>query len=293
MKIDIEPGKYVIAVSGGVDSVVLLDVLSKRETGELIVAHFDHGIRADSTEDEKFVEKLAKKYNLPFESGKGHLGPKTSEEEARHARYEFLKKILSKHKAAAIITAHHQDDLIETATINMLRGTGRKGLSSLKSRPGLLRPLLGVPKKELVKYAKSHRLVWREDPTNIDQKYYRNYIRHSVLPKMSAANKQKLLKIIERASSRDIEIDHMIDRLLDTSIDGDEISRTWFARLPHSISKELLAHWLRKHNLPFDARALERLSIQIKTLPKNKHADAGQGWSFTAGEHTIRLSGPK
>lgn len=293
MKLNIDPGKYVVAVSGGVDSVVLLDALSKQEGVELIVAHFNHGIRPDSANDEEFVKKLAEKYHLPFEKGQGNLGSNASEEKARKARYDFLNETLSKYQAKAIITAHHQDDLVETATINLLRGTGRKGLNSLKSRPGLLRPLLGISKEELIKYAKNHGLSWREDPTNIDQKYYRNYIRHSVLPKMSAGNKQKLLKIIQGASSRDIEIDRMIDRLLDTSVDGDAVSRTWFAGLPHSVSKELLAHWLRKHKLPFDAGTLERLSVQIKTIPKGKRVDAGQGWSFTANNHTIRLQRPK
>src|SRR5688572_27728765 len=133
MKINVAPGKYIVAVSGGVDSMVLLHLLSQHSQSELIVAHFDHGIRPDSAEDRKLVEKTAKKYGLEFVYREGELGPGASEAEAREARYGFLQIIKVKHNAKAIVTAHHQDDMLETAIINMLRGTGRKGLSSLVS----------------------------------------------------------------------------------------------------------------------------------------------------------------
>src|SRR5438445_4950610 len=115
-----KPGSYAVAVSGGVDSVVLLDILAKRDDLELAVAHFDHGIREDSVEDRHFVEGLAKNYGLPFIYEEGSLGPKSSEAEAREARYKFLRQAQKKAGAKAIITAHHQDDLLETAILNML-----------------------------------------------------------------------------------------------------------------------------------------------------------------------------
>src|SRR5437764_343012 len=128
-----KPGKYVVAVSGGVDSVALLDMLARSDDLKLVVAHFDHGIRKDSAKDRKFVEDLAKNYDLPFVYEEGHLGSGTSEAVARGARYDFLHRVKKSHGAQAIITAHHQDDVLETAIINLLRGTGRKGLTSLTS----------------------------------------------------------------------------------------------------------------------------------------------------------------
>ena len=89
-------GKYIVAVSGGVDSVVLLDLLSKTDS-ELVVAHFNHGIRNNSGEDADFVKQLAKKYKLDYEEEKANLGPNASEEIARKARYDFLNKITRKH----------------------------------------------------------------------------------------------------------------------------------------------------------------------------------------------------
>src|SRR5579884_1275816 len=104
MRIAVEPGKYTLAASGGVDSMVLLDLLSNLPGVELIVAHFDHGIRPGSSIDEQFVRQAIKNYDLPFEHGRGNLGAQASEAAARDARYEFLRSVKRKHGAAAIIT---------------------------------------------------------------------------------------------------------------------------------------------------------------------------------------------
>lgn len=289
MKVELEPGKYAVAVSGGVDSVALLDMASKLPEAELVVAHFDHGIREDSAKDREFVRGLAKRYGLKFEAAEGRLGPDASEEKARAARYQFLKSIQKKHGAKAIVTAHHRDDMLETAIINLLRGTGPRGLSSLRSRPGVLRPFLNRTKAEIIDYARENNLKWREDPTNLDQRYLRNYIRHSVLPKISAAQRKKLGQIIDKSGIETDEIESLAGSLLDTSIDGDRVSREWVASLPHTVARELLAHWLRSRGIAFDGRTLERLSVSLKTLKKGKKVDISQGWVFAVGEHTIRL----
>src|SRR5688572_12503510 len=91
MDVQLEPGKYVVAVSGGVDSMVLLDVLTQYPQLELVVAHFEHGIRPDSGKDFRLVKAAAKKYKLPFAAAHGNLGPTVSEATARKARYEFLE----------------------------------------------------------------------------------------------------------------------------------------------------------------------------------------------------------
>ena len=119
----LKPGKYVLAVSGGVDSMTLLDVLSKNTELDLVVAHFNHGIRDDSSEDEKLVLEAARKYNLSVRLGHARLGPKASEADARQARYIFLHSVVRQEDAKALITAHHQDDMLETAILNLLMVT--------------------------------------------------------------------------------------------------------------------------------------------------------------------------
>jgi tRNA(Ile)-lysidine synthase len=131
---------YIVAVSGGVDSVVLLDMLSKTQH-KLIVAHVDHGIRGkESAADARFVAALARRYQLPFVSTELHLGAHASEETAREKRYEFLFGEAEKYRAV-VVTAHHRDDIIETITLNLTRGTGWRGLAVL-ARKDIERPPL-------------------------------------------------------------------------------------------------------------------------------------------------------
>lgn len=180
------PGKYVAAVSGGVDSVSLLDMLARRGGYELIVAHVDHGWRNDSPKDAKLVKALAAKNNALFETTK--LNNVKNEDTARAKRYEFFLKLQEKHKAEGVITAHHHNDYIETSIYNLLRGSGARGIVSPLSRQGILRPLINIQKDEIVRYAKSHNLEWREDTTNTDVSYRRNFIRRILLPEIKVAD---------------------------------------------------------------------------------------------------------
>lgn len=175
---------YILAISGGVDSVVLLDMTVRGELAslsspsELIVAHFEHGIRGDDSKaDARFVERLSQKYRLKFEIGHGNLTEMASEDIARQARYKFLRK-LAKQYDAQIVTAHHQDDVLETIAINLVRGTGWRGLAVMDS--DVLRPLVNLRKAQIYRYALEHRLEYVEDATNHDRKYLRNRLRSKV-----------------------------------------------------------------------------------------------------------------
>jgi tRNA(Ile)-lysidine synthase len=285
VNLNIKPGKYVTAVSGGADSIVLLDLLTKIPELELIVAHYDHGIREDSRKDCELVEQVAKKHGLIFEAEQGHLGADASEETARNARYGFLKKIQKKHEADAIITAHHEDDLIETAVINIIRGTGPRGLTSLSSRPGLIRPLLGFTKLQIKNYAKENKLQWHEDPTNKELKYLRNYVRHVILPKLSSGSKEKLLKIIRGSFSSNAQINELVESLA-LSL---PIKRQSLNQLPHGVAKEILSSILRDKKVAFDAKTIERLSIDLKTKTEKSRLDISGGWYFLIENNLISL----
>lgn len=287
MEIRLQQGKYVEAVSGGVDSVVLLDLLAKVPGVELAVAHLDHGIRKDSAEDRKFVEGLAKQYGLEFHYDEARLGPKASEALAREARYQFLRKVKNRTGSEAIITAHHRDDVLETMIINILRGTGRKGLSSLSSKEDIIRPLLGNSKQQIIAYAKSHGLEWHEDPTNVNQAYLRNYVRHSILSKLTDSQKKSLLNIYEKAGPLNEEIDNLVIELF---LKGDGLPRAIFNSLDHKLACEVIAAWLRKENLPFTKTVVDRLVIGLKTGLENKRIEAGRGRYFTVAKTTIRMN---
>ena len=286
MEVNVKPGKYVVAVSGGVDSMALLHMLANQRGIELVVAHFEHGIREDSDEDRRLVQAAAAHYGLPFVFARGHLGAGTSEAAARDARYAFLRKVREEQGADAIITAHHQDDQIETALINMLRGTGPRGLSSLRSTDEISRPLLHISKAALLVYAKAHDLAWREDSTNADERYLRNYLRRRVLPKLTPAGRGQMVQRIAAAA----ELHAAIERELAPHVQTAQLDRAWFIQLPYDVSAEAMAMWLRKNGSQFDRTVIHRLTVFAKTAAPGKRADVGAAYVLLASKNHITLS---
>jgi tRNA(Ile)-lysidine synthetase-like protein len=182
-------GRYVVAVSGGVDSVALLNLLASEKTKrdyELTVAYFDHGWRDDTKRDREAVSAAAERHQLTVHFGTAKEKSR-SEAEARRQRYEFLESVRRQTKSTAIITAHHADDWLETAVFNTLRGTGLSG-QVLTTSQGVLRPVLAVGKAELLEYARQQELIWQEDSTNADTTLARNFLRREFLPTVNQQN---------------------------------------------------------------------------------------------------------
>lgn len=291
MDVKLPKGTYVLAVSGGVDSMVLLDIL-RRQTGiKLVVAHFNHGIRDDSDKDEALVADVARKHRLDFEVGYGQLGRKTSEDDARQARYKFLHSVKKKYEANAIITAHHQDDYLETAMINLLRGTDRKGLIAISSNQRVMRPLLQHPKSAIKSYAKKHKVKWREDSSNQKQFYLRNYIRLHLIPKLDEASKANLLNNIDNVAKISQELDELIATLSQSMIKNNLLYRDKFSLLPHRIGRELLAGWLRNNGIrAFDRHIIERLAVAVKTAPAGTRHDIYSGKTLSISRLTAKIN---
>lgn len=284
------PGKYVVAVSGGVDSMALLHLLRNQPGIILTVAHLDHGIREDSSEDRKLVQTVARQYGLPFVFHEARLGAGASEATARKVRYDFLHKVRRSSGANALITAHHQDDVLETAIINLIRGTGRKGLTSLGSRHDVVRPLLRHPKTALLAYAREHGLNWREDSTNQNTHYLRNYIRVHIVPRLDEAARQRLLTLTGRLREINREIDTSLVNYLHVQDKEAQLNRRQFNQLPHALARETMAAWLRANGLSgFDRRLLERLVIAAKVSPAGKQFDVLQGCRLAVGVANLAL----
>lgn len=266
MNIEVQPGKYVVAVSGGVDSMVLLDVLAKEKGVELVVAHYDHGIRQDSQQDARFVVDQAEKLGLVVEVGQGQLGREASEETARNSRYAFLRMLKQKHEADSIITAHHQDDQIETALINMIRGTGPRGLVPMIFNPEITRPFLNIPKKEILKYAENNKLSWREDTTNQDPRYLRNLLRIRVINDMTPEERQEILRYIDEVKRNYEEADGIMDSISANLFEDDAtLKRSAFILLPDEVANEVMVRWLRKNRISTSRGGISRLVIAVKT----------------------------
>lgn len=223
----------ILAISGGVDSSVLLDIYAKKTNLNLIVAHFDHGIRSDSASDAEFVKSLAKKYSLPFESKREELGKNASEDLARTRRYEFLRGLAKKYKAK-VVTAQHSDDVIETVVINLIRGTGWRGLAVMDS--DVIRPLINMTKQEIIDYAKINSLKWREDSTNDSDNYLRNRIRRKLCSFDEDAKKQ-ILGLWSEQKNLKKQIDKEVCEIIG---DKKSYSRYFFTHIDEVCAKECL-----------------------------------------------------
>ncbi|MCD6109902.1 tRNA lysidine(34) synthetase TilS [bacterium] len=179
----------ILAFSGGPDSVYLfyqIKKVQKLHPFTVILAHFNHNLRGkDSIKDEQFCKRFANKNKVIIEIGSANIKNKkgNTEDIARKYRYKFLNKVKEKYDAEFIVTAHHLDDNIETFLMNFMRGTGLKGLSAMQVKSlNILRPLLGVSKKEILSYLKKYSIRFCIDKTNFDESYTRNNVRKNIIP---------------------------------------------------------------------------------------------------------------
>lgn len=276
-----------VAVSGGVDSVVLLDMLIKQ--GEaVVVAHFDHGIRADSADDARFVKALAARYDVPFVSRREELGEGASEAVARARRYAFLRNE-ARRIGATLVTAHHADDVIETIAINICRGTGWRGLAVL-ANPKIERPLLHKTKAELYAYALLHRLEWVEDETNATEMYLRNRLRKRIHAQLNEASKQELLNLRSQQLEKKTHIETELKRLISP---GNRYSRYFFIMTPQEVAVEMLRYIAVLHTgKSLQRPQLERALIAIKTLRSGATHEAGDGLVFHFSVRTFLVKLP-
>lgn len=261
--------KYIVAVSGGVDSVVLLDMLKKSGEHELIVAHFDHGIRPESAGDADFVTALAGMYGLRVETKREELGKGASEETARTRRYMFLREVAAR-EGATIVTAHHSGDVIETIAINLIRGTGWRGLAVLGDKT-VERPLIKLSKRDIYEYATVHGLEWVEDETNATDAYLRNRVRRNIA-RLSQDTKRSVLEHWANQRELAAAIDLEVVRLA-----GD--SRYFLTMIDEACALELLRGELASHSLALTRPQRHRLLHAIKT--------ARPGSSYEAGSNVI------
>ncbi len=190
-----EGDKILLALSAGKDSMTLLDVflhLRKILSTDIAIFHLNHMMRGkESDEDEKFLSNVADRNNIELFIHKFNFNNKVKgfsfEEYARLKRYELLDKIYREHGFQKIATAHNSDDNIETILMRIFTGTGINGLAGIDiKRDNIIRPILFLSANEIYDHLKNHNIKWREDSSNNDNKYLRNFIRNSILPEITS-----------------------------------------------------------------------------------------------------------
>jgi tRNA(ile)-lysidine synthase len=242
--------KLLVAVSGGIDSVVLLDMLSKSGY-RCAIAHCNFHLRAsESDTDQTFVEGLARKYDIPifiehFDTIDIAAKEKISiEMAARNLRYRWFDEIKARHGFRAIAVAHHKNDNAETVLLNLTRGTGLRGLAGMQvERNDIVRPLLCFDRTEIEFYAKMNSLDFRIDSTNSDTAFHRNRVRCNILPQFEAINPDFVSRIddftrimADYADFVDVEIEKYLREIVEfrrdrTEIDALALQNSRFARI--------------------------------------------------------------
>ena len=252
--------RYLIAVSGGRDSVVLLHWLLAHGYRKLIVCHFEHGLRGRAGRvDARFVERLAQKYALPFESGAADIRMlareqrKSIETIARHERLAFFNKVAKRRRCLTIFVAHHADDQVETFLANLFRGAAGRGLGAMRARSvhgslTLVRPLLGVWRSEIDAYIAKHRLKFREDATNRELAARRNQMRHKIIPWLEKQLGRNIRATIWRAATVLAEEEDLLETLTPIGLTKSESLATASLRqLSPALQRRVFRKWLTQH----------------------------------------------
>ncbi len=274
-----------VGVSGGLDSVVLLHLLTTlRNFSEISVTalHAHHGLHPDADKWQEFCEALCAKWSVPFKSrrldvcvknGEGH------EASARKARYRWYVSVVN--PTEYLMLAHHRDDQAETVLLNLLRGAGIRGLSAMSltstfEQRRVIRPLLGYDRQQLIAYADEHQLQWVEDASNRDLSYSRNYLRHRIVPLLrkrwsavsgvlacTAERMRRTHILLEEVAAADLRLteSQSVEGLAGT---GYKLGLSGLGHLSDSRLGNLLSHWLRTRGFrPPSHRQMDQIIAEL------------------------------
>jgi tRNA(Ile)-lysidine synthase len=250
--------KFVLAVSGGVDSMVLLDLFVKvlaNPLAQIVVVNFDHQTRPETKFEAEIVERICRKHGLEFKFFLLDIdATKNFEAEARRLRYLYLKEVRCLFEADYIVTAHHQDDQVETVFLNFIKGSfvdGMAGLAAFDGSRHLYRPLLGVKKFDLRKYAKNEAIIYSEDSSNVDTKYLRNFIRLEIVPEISkrVGSMNSIARNAQFYSELSVYLDSQLVSFINEKVIDNTVFRSDLLDLPDFMRFKLYTYFLKDYDL--------------------------------------------
>src|SRR5437764_8091068 len=300
------PRRYLIGVSAGRDSIALLHLLVDLGYNKLVVCHLNHQLRGrESRRDARFVEKIARDLRLDSEIGSTDVSAlarrsKLSiETAARFARFAFFVEAARRRRCSKIFLAHHADDLVETALLNLFRGASPGGMAAMrkisvhrigKTKLTILRPLLGVWRSEINSYIGERHLEFRDDATNAVLHSSRNKIRHRILPDIENQFGRDVRKTIWRAAQIWSEEEAVLDSLVSTeTVSAAHLPVVALRKMPVALQRRTILRWLRMRNVAdvsFDIVENVRSLIEPGTkaakvnLPRDQHVRRRAGKIF-------------
>lgn len=303
----------IIAFSGGIDSICLLNLFSKT-TNPIIVAHFNHGIRENADRDEEFSRNFAQQFNYEFVSAKEDVGTfarknhLSIEEAARQKRYEFLFRIARKKGADKIAVGHHADDQVETVMMHFLRGSGLSGLSGMKEEAiipefdpkiSIIRPLLSFWREEIKNYCDHNHLEYVVDETNLNDIYERNRIRLKILPFLNNLYPGLNSRIFNMANIIQND-DELIQKQIQISWDSCcilenhqfiQFEKLEFQKLSISIQRRIIRNAVDKINPEIRDLSYQNVENLLQFLNQNKpgEIDLQQNVIAVIGNNTLTL----
>jgi tRNA(Ile)-lysidine synthase len=298
--------RYLIGVSGGRDSVMLLHALLDLGYRRLIVCHLDHQLRGrKSTSDAKFVNDLAAKSKLQCEIGRADVAAlarrtkQSIETAGRDARYEFFARIARRSRSRTIFLGHQADDLVETFLLNLFRGAGPAGLGGIRQvttrkvdgvQLTIVRPLLATTREQIDAYLSAHRLRYRDDATNQSLGPLRNRIRHRIVPYVEKQLGRKVGNALWRAAMISADEAELAEKLVDPlSAKSRELGVKELRERPRALQRRTIHLWLQAQGIAnLDFETIERVralldadaAIAKTNLPHDRHARRRAGKLF-------------
>jgi tRNA(Ile)-lysidine synthase len=301
---DVLPGesRALLAVSGGIDSMVLLHAATATRPAEsVVVATFDHASGPHSAAAANLVERTAMSAGVPVVIGRGAPVERPTEAAWRDARLAFLRAAAAEHRAV-LCTAHTRDDQVETVLFRVLRGAGARGLAGLATSGEARRPLLAFTRAEVVDYARAAGVEWIDDPSNADPAFARNRIRQEILPALRAIApglESELVGLGDRAAAWRSDLDAVIDERIDFHVDTEwgilEVGAAGFAGYSDDALGIIWPALLGRIGVAADWRGTRRLVAFTTRSKTGQRIQLSGGWTVyrRRGRFEVRRdSGP-
>ena len=298
--LELEPGPALVAVSGGRDSVVLLDLLMatrERHGLDLTVAHVDHGINPESSSVADSVQRLAQVSGVPFVGARLMLGPRATETLSRARRYQWFEQQRVSLGTDIVFLAHHADDQAETVLMRALCGSGPAGLAAMTPRQGpFVRPLLGFAGGELERYAVGRGLSWWNDPANGDPRHLRSWVRASLMPVLRARVpdiESRLLELGAQAAADRAAWDSLLDALPELDVraepDGCSVAAPILARYDRAVALTLLQAAARRVGCVLGRRRAGTVLELVHRGTSGKVVELGGAWRAELAFDRLRV----